>query len=198
MLLILLMGLCAFDVDGQSAFNLGVKAETSLSGYVVSNIADAKSVMGFGAGVGGFIRFDFNEYVGIQPEVLCYWRNSVIERYGIAHDCDYLGFEIPVYAVGQIRSAAGGRAYIGVGPYFGLGMRANDKTEGIDLYRKSSGGISLQRGDIGAGIMIGYEFGNGIQINAGYKYGLINALSVDRDVAFMGNQSVSLGIGYSF
>ncbi len=41
-------------------------------------------------------------------------------------------------------------------------MRANDKTGLIDLYRKNSGSISLQRGDIGAGIMIGYDCGNGI------------------------------------
>ena len=78
-------------------------------------------------------------------------------------------------------------------------MRANDKTGLIDLYRKNSGSISLQRGDIGAGIMIGYDCGNGIpRYMQAIKYGLINALRADRDVAFMGNRSVGFGIGYSF
>ena len=117
-------------------------------------------------------------------------------------DYQYFGAEIPVYAVGQMNLGTG-KGYIGVGPYVGFGFDARHKADGMDdikLYEEigNTGEYIMQRWDVGAGIMLGYEFSNNLQINAGYKIGFLDGLGVGSDDATMLNQTISLGIGYRF
>ena len=44
------------------------------------------------------------------------------------------------------------------------------KKDPIDLYEQHNDKSALQRWDVGVACQLGYEFANGIQINAGYKY----------------------------
>ncbi len=65
----------------------------------------------------------------------------------------------------------------------------------------------MKRWDFGLGLLLGYEFDNGIQVNAGYQIGLVNQvddLSGLKDVisgtddAKMKTQTVNLGDRISF
>ena len=56
----------------------------------------------------------------------------------------------------------------------------------------------MQRWDFGLGFLVGYEFNNGFQINGGYQFGFVNQLDEMKDDAKMRNQTVNVGIGYSF
>lgn len=114
--------------------------------------------------------------------------------------------------------------YGGVGPFVGVGFSAKTdeiellgnrvKIDPIDLYEEHNEKSALQRWDVGIACQLGYEFANGIQINAGYKYGFINQVddlkSSLNDVTsklgmplssddYKANASVlTVGVGYRF
>ena len=88
------------------------------------------------------------------------------------------------------------------------------KIDPIDLYEKHNDKSALQRWDVGIACQLGYEFANGIQINAGYKYGFINQIddiktSINnvtsklgfplQNAAYKAHASVvTVGLGYRF
>ncbi len=56
----------------------------------------------------------------------------------------------------------------------------------------------MERFDFGAGVMLGYEFSNGVQINAAYKIGFLNMVGFASSNVGMRNETISLGVGYRF
>ncbi|HBG41588.1 MAG TPA: hypothetical protein DDZ96_09235 [Porphyromonadaceae bacterium] len=204
--LALMVGLgTATQVSAQKV-DLGVKADANMSNFILSDLDNVESNLGFGASLGGFAKINFTDHFALQPELLFHFKTSEIKNNPAGNsfeDYQYFGAEIPVYAVGQMNLGSG-TGYIGVGPYVGLGFDAryksdNDNAEDLKLYKEYDNKKSaLQRFDFGAGIMIGYEFEAGIQINAGYKIGVIDALNAGKDDATMLPQTISLGLGYRF
>ena len=199
----MVLGIGATQLHAQTTISGGVKAEANLSNFILDDMPNTKSNMGFGASLGGFMKVGFSEHFALQPELLFHFKSSEMENKisGAKTDYQYWGMEIPVYAVGQI-NLGNGKGYLGVGPYVGLGFDARHKASGapdLELYKEYAGQDSaMQRWDFGGGAMLGYEFANGIQINAGYKIGFIDALNAGKDNATMLNQTVSLGLGYRF
>lgn len=179
----------------------GVKAEGNLSNYILSDMDGAKSKMGFGATVGGLMKWDISEHFALQPELLFHFKASKMENVDATlqaggnnkYSMEYWGVEIPVYAVGQTR-IGNGRGYIGIGPYVGVGFSNKAYPGDVDLYDTDV----LQAWDFGGAAQIGYEFRNGLSINAGYKIGFIDALDSNKDNATMLPQTVSLGLAYRF
>lgn len=199
--LVLVMGLGLTHINAQDAkkISFGIKGEANMSNFNISDMADVKSDFGVGATIGGFTKIDLGQYFALQPELLLNWQNSTLKFNGQENDIQYFGMEIPVYAVGQMKLASGDRTYIGIGPYARLGFSAKNTTADVNLYKEYGNEKTfMQRGDIGAGAMIGYEFAFGIQINASYKYGFLNTLDANKDNSTMTNQMISLGIGYRF
>jgi len=197
----LLIGFGIANINAQDAngVNFGVKGEANMSNFNISDMPGVKSDFGVGATLGGFAKIDFNQNFALQPELLFHWQNSTLKSGGQKNDFQYWGVEIPVYAVGQMKLASGDRAYIGIGPYARLGFSAKNTTDDVNLYKKYGNEKAfMQRCDIGAGAMIGYEFAFGMQINASYKYGFLNTLDAASDNSTMNNQMISLGIGYRF
>ena len=205
----LIMGLGVAQISAQSFFsNLpltgGIKVEANTSNFILSDMDGMKSKLGFGATLGGFGTLEFNENFAFRQEVLLHYKNSVMEEKtsGAETDFQYFGVEIPMYAVGQF-SVANGKAFVGLGPYFGIGIDARYKTSGADdvkLYKEigNTGESAMKRFDVGAGLLLGYEFSNKLQINASYKIGFLDALDAGKDNATMLNQTISLGLAFSF
>ena len=188
----------AQDVSG------GLKLNANVSNFILNDIDYMKSKLGVGVTIGGFGTIQFRDNFAFQSEVLLHFKNSVLENEsnGGEMDFQYFGIEIPLYAVGQF-DMGNGKALIGIGPYAGFGIDARYKASGADdikLYDEidNTNESSLQRWDIGAGLLVGYEFSNKLQINAGYKIGFIDALDAGKDNATMLNQAISLGLGYRF
>ena len=191
-MLILGMG-TATQVSAQK-ITAGVKAEGNVSNFILSDMSGSKSNMGFGATVGGFAKFDITRGFAIQPELLVHYQNSEWKEAGVKRDYEYWGVEIPVYAMGQWYTPSNNRFYAGVGPYVGVGLDARFKNPTEKAYKEDI----LQPWDFGFGAQLGYEFTNGIQINASYKIGIVDALDKGKDDATMLPQRISLGIGYRF
>jgi outer membrane protein W len=99
--------------------------------------------------------------------------------------------------MGQWNTPTGGRFYIGLGPYFGMGLKAELEDSDVDLYEKIDGEAFMNKISYGAAAQIGYEWSSGLQFNAGYKVGA-NVLDANKDDFEMLPQSVSIGIGYRF
>jgi hypothetical protein len=182
---------------GQTTF--GVKAEANLSNLVVSKMADTNSKLGFGANVGGFANIEISKMFAVQPEVMFLLENSKVETSGVKNNIRTWGVQVPVYAMLQLPSTNTGRAYVGVGPYAGLGFNAKNTTADVDLYDKNGADKAyLKRFDLGLAATAGYEFSNRIQINASYKHGLLDQLDADSKNSTFTNQMITLGLGYRF
>ena len=197
-LLVIVLGFGFSKLSAQN-LSLGVKAEANMSNFILSDLEPLESKMKVGAGIGGFLKIDFGEYFALQPELLVNMKNSIMEQNGIENKCMFWSIEIPLYAMGQMTLDNGERAYIGIGPYGSIGLSAKNRETDLNLYKEDGeNGAFMQRGDVGVGVLVGYEFDFGMQINASYKYGLLNALDAGQDDANMYNQTVSLGIAYRF
>jgi opacity protein-like surface antigen len=191
------LGLGISQINAQKLSG-GIKAESNMSNFILSDLDNAESSMKIGAGIGGFIKYDLNDFFAIQPELMLHFKSSEMEQNATKDDFQYLGFDLPVYAMGQWQNEGGNRFYAGFGPYIGLGLGAKYKDADIDLYEEVAGQKPMQRFDFGFGAQVGYEFNERIQINAGYKLGIIDALDAEKDNATMLPQMVSLGLGFRF
>ena len=193
----LFIGLGIAQISAQNVSG-GIKVEANTSNFILTDMDYAKSKLGIGVTVGGIGIIEFNDNLAFRSEVLLHLKNSVVENEttGGEMDFQYFGVEIPLYAVGQF-SMGNGKAFVGLGPYVGVGIDASYKASGMDdinLYDRSV----LQRWDVGAGLLLGYELSNKLQINAGYKIGFIDALDTGKDTGTMLNQTISLGLAFSF
>lgn len=189
--IVLFLSIGAIGVNAQ-IISLGIKAEANGSNFLLSDMSGAKSMMGTGGTFGGFIKLDLLDNLALQPEILFNYQTSKIKVSDVKNDFEYMGLEIPVYVMGQWTVSSGHRFFAGVGPYVGFGLSAKYKDPDINLYDSDE----FQRLDFGAKAMIGFEFANGIQINAGYKLGLLN-LKKEGDGKML-TEVMSLGVGYRF
>lgn len=184
-------------VNAQTPINYGVKAEANMSNFLLTDLDNQSSTMKLGPTLGGFMNIGIHENFSIQPEVMLFYRQSKMETGSVKDDFRQWGMQVPVYFLGQTYINSG-KFYAGVGPYLGLGFNAKYKDADKDLYKKVNGKTDMNRWDFGLGALVGYEFSNGVQVNAGYQLGLIDQLDALKDDATMRNQAVSLGVGYRF
>ena len=192
---IVVLGLWATQIHAQST-SFGVKADVNMSNFVISDMSVLKSSMKVGGGIGGFLRTDLSPYFAIQPEVKLSYQSSRMELASEESDYTYSGLEIPVYAMAQLVHGEGSRYYFGLGPVLDYGF--SSESGDVNLYKDAAASQQLQRFNMGVGILLGYEFPLGLQINVNYKYGLINVLKEPIGDASLHQQRVSIGIGYRF
>ncbi len=180
----------------------GLNTGTNLSGFIISGTSDVSSQMNVGASLGGFVNFEFTDQLALQTGLTFLHKTSSIDRSNLPGKFQYWGIEVPIYAVYQYKFINGGRTYVGFGPYAEFGFDAQLKRSGekIDLYKnnKETEISTMRDSDLGFGIMLGYEFACGIQINAGYKLGVVNILDANSSAFKMLPHTVSFGIGYHF
>ncbi len=171
---------------------IGIKAGANKSSYVLRNLSGKTDMKpGFEAGV--IWRHDFSEHFALQPEAALSMQNSAYVQ-GMQGYKTW-NMEIPVYALGQISAGKGHRFYIGLGPNLNFALAGKEAVSGSDLYKGDS---LMNRFDIGAAALVGYELPFNMQINFSYKYGFLNALKTPADGASMTRNSVSLGLAYMF
>jgi len=182
----------------------GIKAEANVSNFFISgtSVIDSKMKLGFTAGA--FLNLEFTGHFALQGELIYHYKSSKFDREDIKGKYQYWGMEIPVYAIYQWKLRKGNRFYMGIGPYAEFGFSAELKrgSEKIDLYKKgqiSGSEISAMKdSNVGFGIIIGYEFANGIQLNSSYKIGMTDILDANSNSVSLQPNTISLGIGYRF
>lgn len=174
--------------------SFGVKAGANISSYLLYDMEGSTS-MKAGAEISGFWKHDFGKYFALQPEVAFALCNSDYKFGSMTMDYGFCSLEIPVYALGQLGTDEGHRAYIGVGPNFSMNFAGKEKQTDAKLFKDGS---LMNRFDVGAAVLVGYEFEFNMQINLSYKYGFFNALANPVGDERMIRNSVTLGIGYRF
>lgn len=189
------------QLSAQVNLSGGIKASASMSNYLLQDMDYMNSNFKAGGAIGGFMNVEFGNYFALQPELQVYYRTSEMEHdvTGVTSDYEFFGAEIPIYAMGQIKFNKG-KMYLGVGPYVGVGFTARNTTADIDLYEKNeiTDESLFKRFDFGAGAILGYEFGFGLQINASYQIGFLNMMDAGSDDFAMRPETISLGFAYRF
>jgi len=183
--------------------SFGIKVNANMSNFIIRDMPDNQSNMGFGWSAGIFLKLENKEIknFAFQYDLLLHYKSSKMENEIEQTETDYqhYGLELSIYFMGQI-NAGSGKFFIGAGPFLNIGLDAIRNPGNIDLYRKdkATNKSEMHRWDFGLGAIVGYEFRNGISINCVYKVGLINLLSADKDIMTMKNRTISFGIGYQF
>ena len=197
LLLVFALGFIGLNAQENSKkVSMGIKAEANTAFFLLNDLDNAGSKVKLGGNVGVFTKIMLNEHLAIQPELMLTLRNSELKLAGVKNDYQYFGAEIPVYCVGQWNWGRG-KFMIGAGPYVGVGFNAKFKNGNIDLFDNNTN-VEMNRWDIGAGLTMGYEFRNGLQINLGHKFGLLNVLNNGQGDESIHNQVLSVGLGFRF
>lgn len=188
------------NIGGKATW--GIKLETNMSNFFISGTSVLDSGMRPGFSGGAFLNVELSGNFSLQGELMYHYKTSVFNRENIKGRFLYWGMDLPVYAMYQIKMAKESRFYTGIGLYgdFGFSSKLKRGTKTIDLYEK--GQISeisaMKDTNVGLGVIIGYEFTSGLQINAGYKIGIKNILDSNSNTISLRPSTVSLGIGYRF
>ncbi|MDR1116506.1 MAG: PorT family protein [Tannerella sp.] len=194
----MLIAVSLFRVNAQASVSGGLKMEMNTHQFWLYDLDDYTSKTKIAPNVGGFLDIELNDRFAVQPEIMLFFRNSGL-KYGERDDhVQQWGMMIPVYLVGR-EYIDSGTWYFGLGAYAGFGFNARMKNAKTVLYDKTDGHAAIMnRWDYGISALIGYEYGNGIQINAGLQLGLKDQLDACKDHATAINKTITAGIGYHF
>jgi len=192
---LVICGTFVMNVNAQTKTSFGVKLNGNLTNVKVSNLQNGSSSFKPGASLGGFTTFQFNDHFALQPELLFNYTERKINDGSDKIKFKYASVELPVYAIGTF-NAGKGKVFFGAGPNIGYGFSIDSNTEKLPDYAEGANKIELSHWYLGGGVIAGYEFNNGIIINAGYKLGY--DLSSKHKVSGADTQTISLGIGYRF
>lgn len=185
----------AVTVNAQTTTSFGVKLNGNLTNVKVSDLQGGSTSFKPGASLGGFAKIEFGEYFALQPELLFSYSEAKVNTSGDKTRFKYASVEIPVYAIGQF-SVGRGKLFAGIGPNIGYGFSIDSKTEKLPEGNPNENKLELSHLYMGGGVLVGYEFHNGISINAGYKLGY--DLSSKSRESGADTQTISLGVGYRF
>lgn len=185
----------ATTVNAQTSTSFGIKLDGNLTNVKVSNLQDGNHSFKPGVSLGGFTKVEFGDHFALQPELLFSYTERKISTVGEKTKFKYASVEIPVYLMGQLHVGQG-KLFAGIGPNIGYGFSIDSKTEGLSDYDEEANKLELSHWYMGAGALVGYEFHNGISINAGYK--LSYDLSSKNKTSGADTQTISLGVGYRF
>ncbi len=182
-------------VQAQTTTSFGVKLNGNLTNVKLSDVSGTSSSFKPGGAIGGFVKIEFGKNFALQPELLLNYTESKIKIYNEKNRFKYAGVEVPIYGIGQF-TAGKGKIFIGAGPHIGYGFSIDSKTEKLPENAPGSNQIELDHWYMGGGAIAGYEFHNGITINASYQLGFdLSSKSKSSDVK---TQTISLGVGYKF
>lgn len=181
----------------------GVKLEANYSNFLHSGITKGKSSLQPGVTGGGFINLGIMRNFSIQGELLFHYKESDFEWSNTEHgQFQYWGMEVPVYVMYHWRIKKGQRIHLGAGPYteFGLSAKFRKGDTTNDLYEQDSQKDLpvIKDSNTGFGILAGYEFPFGLQLNISYKVSVSNLLDDNSGTAQLYPQALGLGVAYRF
>lgn len=180
----------------------GIKLESNYSNFLHSRISGGKSMMKPGVTAGGFLNLGILKHFSIQPELLFHYKESDFDQHDRKGIYRYWGIEVPIYAMYHWDLKRGHHLHAGIGPYTEFGLNATLKRDGkkTDLYEKNAENemSAMQDSNSGFGIITGYDFPFGLQINISYKISISNLLDAHKGSSILRPQTFSLGLAYCF
>jgi hypothetical protein len=192
----MLIAISLFKADAQVSVSGGLKMETNIHQFWLYDL-DIVSKIKIAPNLGCFLEIELNDRFAIQPEMMFFFRNSGIRHNNQKDDFQQWGITVPIYLV-EREYTDNGTWYFGMGAYAGFGFNARMKNAKTALYEKIEGQAIMNRWDYGISAMLGYEYGNGIQINVGLHLGLKDQLDAFKNEATVINKVITVGMGYHF
>jgi hypothetical protein len=192
-----IMAICGafiLNMNAQTTTSFGIKLNGNLTNVKLTN-HQGKDSFKAGASIGGFSKIEFNKHFALQPELLVNYTEKKVWSDNEKVKFKYASVEIPIYALGQFE-AGSGKIFFGIGPHIGYGFSIDSRKEGLDDCVEGANKVELSHWYMGGGVIAGYEFKNGLMINAGYQLGY--DLRSKNKTSSMDTQTISLGIGYRF
>jgi len=186
---ILLTIACVAVFSGAMAqnFEWGVKAGLNLAN--MSNVDDSKMKPSFNVGVFGEYRF--NDFIGIQPEIM-FSRQGWYEKEG--GDKAWAKFEyinVPILAKIYLIDALS----LEVGPQFGFLIDSKFKHKANGVTTKGDI-VGTKDFDISVGMGLSYQITYNLSVNARYNLGLTKVNDQGNDK--MKNNVIQVGLGWKF
>jgi len=191
--------------------SLGVIAEGNLSGAItrVAEISGLSMTPAMGFGVGGFIDYNMNRHLLMKFSLLGTVETSVIRGNGPDTRMMQAGMDIPLYLMGRFGSPRKGLFYFGGGPYTHFTFKAwsPDQADFEDPFRRvvhkdevtGENKYALNDNNSGLGLILGYEFPMGLQINLTGRYSITNIVNYQsRAGSVVHPYKVSIGLGWRF
>ncbi|MCR4823731.1 MAG: outer membrane beta-barrel protein [Bacteroidales bacterium] len=203
--------------------SLGVLVQANYAGesmYIAESALYAYP--GVGAEIGAFIDYNITRRLQIEFQVIMALQNGsyvvakqdpgffVWHRY---KEIDYLadlrlwGLDLPFFVVGRFPSG-NGNFRLGAGPFthLTLGSWCPGDSGFITPYKRviseddvtGKKRYALNDSHAGFGLLFGYEFESGLQINFSGKYSIIDIINYDSEYSHAHPYKISLGVGWRF
>ena len=176
------------------SLTIGIKAELNsdfMQEKGVQGVTDWNFGIGENAGI--TLKRTFTKHFAIQAEVLLQQNRSRLTYNSVEEKCSGFGIMVPFYFMPEVH-CKNTIFYLGVGPWGSAGLSA--KIGEANLYDKNNEYFTLSRWNLGAGMLLGVEFGCGLQINLNYRYAFFN--SAMNDNGNLTEHQASIGLGYRF
>jgi hypothetical protein len=195
----------------------GNLARTSISGEGTEAFKKSANI-GFGAGV--IADANLGSQLSLRTSLNLLQKGGKLSFNGGGEGDDFLPSidasnklfyaELPVNLVYNVNLSSG-KLFFGAGPSLGYGLFGKAKvtytnpfdpsekeTEETDAFKKEDdGGAGMKRFDFSANAIAGYQFNNGLFINAGYLLGFGNLVDSE-DGESMKNRGLQLTVGFLF
>ena len=183
----------SIQVQSQTKLTSGLKIAANRSNYIFRDLEYIKCSMGTGLSVGGLMNIGITECFSIQSELTLNYKVSEIGNIqsDVFVDYEYFSAELPVYAMLK-KKLGQNEVFVGLGPYAGVGFSA--KVVDFNLYDDEI----IKPLDFGFIGTIGWGWGFGLQLYAGYQSGIINLIDVTDSDQKMKSQSFFVGVAYQF
>lgn len=197
--------LTVMNIYGQNTdieLESGIKSDVTFLNFQKSGAPDAVSTLTPGFTIGGFMNLWFKEWIGIRPELNLNFKQTVLGWDDNSGKMQSFGIEVPIYVMGRLDMFRKHHILFGIGPYteFSCYARWMIGDRNVDLLEiHESGTPMIQDTQSGFGAILGYEFGNGLNIDISYRLCCFNILqpNTSQDVSLY-PQSISLGLAYKF
>ena len=200
--------ICIYSQAQSSKATFGFTAGATIASYKVkvqsiSVTSDSKT--GFTAGV--MASLDLGKRFYFQPGLNFTQKGGILKdaSNGTKDNSRFNYLELPLNFIYDFHSSKG-KVFIGAGPSVAIGFGGKYKVTGMyDESGKIKFGNStdddLKAMDIGANVLAGYQFANGLFFAASYNFGLSNIApknSSSQEKSTIHNNYIGIKIGYLF
>lgn len=189
--------------------SLGIVLQGNNTGSKM-NIAEAPGLSlapGLGGEAGGFIDYNMTRHLLMEFQLLVGMETVRIKNEGSTVRMCTWGMDVPLYLMGHF-DCGRSKIYFGGGPFthFTFGAWSPDQDDFENPYRRAVGiddvtgetQYALNDNHSGLGLLMGYEWPSGLQVNLSGKYSVTDVINYPDTRSYQHPFKISFGIAYRF
>jgi hypothetical protein len=212
---LLLPAILMLSVGAFSQFRAGVQLSGALTSANVKSKYDLdfKKSLQNGGAAGAIVQYDFDRHFSVRSGATfvrqgAKFKTQLDEFSSTTMRTSLNYVQVPLHVIYNLH-LLGNRIYAGIGGYGAYGVSGNVKGTfwhytddgGYEVVEKlkafkslEKGGGNLKKGDYGISALVGFEFRNGMFLQASWQQGFSN-ISIDREDKYK-NNGMQLTVGY--